>query len=93
MGTRITDLHCKEVICLNDGKRLGFISDVEIRVPEGEVLAIIVPAACKPFGFQDHRHDFVIPWKNICRIGPDIVLVDCDPDNCRVPRPKRLWIG
>ena len=30
MGIRITDLNCKEVICISDGRRLGFVSDVEI---------------------------------------------------------------
>ena len=31
---RMTDLHCKEVICISDGRRLGFVSDVEVRIPE-----------------------------------------------------------
>ena len=35
MGTRITDLNCKEVICIADGCRLGFITDVEIEIPSG----------------------------------------------------------
>ena len=41
MGIRVTDLHCKEVICVADGRRLGFVSDVEIELPEGRVLAIL----------------------------------------------------
>ena len=39
-------------------------------------------------GFSPPRDDFVIPWKNICRIGPDIVLVDIEPESCRVLRGK-----
>ena len=34
------------------------------------------------------REDFIIPWGAIRRIGPDIVLVDTKPDDCRVPRPR-----
>ena len=50
MGTRITELHCKEVICIGSGQRLGFVTDVEIDVPEGQVLAIIVPGPCRFLG-------------------------------------------
>ena len=25
-------------------------------------------------------------WCKICKIGPDIILVDAKPDECRVPR-------
>ena len=35
MTIRFTDLQCKEVICISDGRRLGFITDVQIEVPEG----------------------------------------------------------
>ena len=49
MGTRITDLHCKEVICVTDGRRLGFVEDVRIELPEGKVVAVIVPCPCRLF--------------------------------------------
>ena len=93
MSAKFTDLHCKEVICVNDGRRLGFIEDVIICLPGGEVTAIVVPGRCRLGGFSPPRDDFVIPWKNICRIGPDIVLVDIEPENCRVlrGRPKLLF--
>ena len=87
MGTRITELHCKEVICLCDGKRLGFVSDVEIEIPTGNVLAIVVPGPCRILGLFGRRDDFVIPWRCIKRIGPDIILVDTKPNECLFPRP------
>ena len=86
--TRFTDLHCKEVICVRDGRRLGFISDARVELPEGKLCAIIVPGPCRFFGLWGRRDDFVIPWNCIKRIGPDIVLVDAIPDECRVPRSK-----
>ena len=88
MGIRITELHCKEVICISDGRRLGFISDARIELPEGRIVAIIVPGPCRYFGLLGRRDDYVIPWHRICRIGPDIVLVDIKPEECRVPRPR-----
>ena len=86
--TKFTDLHCKEVICVRDGRRLGFICDATIELPEGKLCAIIVPGPCRFFGLWGRRDDFVIPWSAIRRIGPDIVLVDIKPEECRVPRAR-----
>ena len=88
MSAKFTDLHCKEVICIGDGRRLGFIQDVIIQLPKGEVSAIVVPGRCKLGGLGPPKEDFVIPWQSICRIGPDIVLVDIKPDDCRCMRGK-----
>ncbi|MBQ7330987.1 MAG: YlmC/YmxH family sporulation protein [Oscillospiraceae bacterium] len=88
MGMRVTELHCKEVICISDGRRLGFVSDVEVELPSGNVLAVIVPGPCRFFGIIGRNDDYVIPWRCIKRIGPDIILVDIKPDECRFPRPK-----
>ena len=85
---RVTDLHCKEVICVSDGRRLGFVSDLEIKCPEGEVAAIIVPGPCRFMGVLGRNDDFIIPWSCIKKIGPDIILVDVRPDDCRCPRHK-----
>ena len=91
MRTRITDLNCKEVICISDGKRLGFVSDVEIECPSGTVLAILVPKPCSFPRFGGRKEDYCIPWSCICRIGPDIILVDIKPEECCRPRPKPIW--
>ncbi len=90
MGIRVTELHCKEVICVADGRRLGFVSDVEIELPEGRVVAIVVPGPCRFLGFFGRKDDFVIPWRCIRRIGPDIILVDIKPNDCLFPRRHAL---
>ena len=92
MGICFGDLQCKEVICVNDGRRLGFITDVEIEAPEGHVVAIVVPGPCRFLGMFGRNDDFVIPWKCIKKIGPDIVLVDIKPNECLFPRPKLGWM-
>ena len=88
MSHRFTDLTCKEVICISDGRRLGFVSDAVIELPEGNVCAIVVPGPCRFFGLLGHREEYVISWKCIKRIGPDIILVDIKPEQCRIPRPR-----
>ena len=89
MSVKLTDLQCKEVICISDGKRLGFITDVLVEIPEGKIRAIVVPGPCRFGGMLGRHDDYVVPWNCICRIGPDIVLVDTKPEDCRVQRPKK----
>lgn len=89
MSVKFTQLQCKEVICLSNGQRLGFVSDVLVEMPEGKVSAIVVPGPCKVLGVAGRQEDFVIPWGAVCRIGPDIVLVDTKPDECRVRRSRK----
>ena len=88
MATKISQLQCKEVICVTSGQRLGFIEDVEVEVPEGRICSLIVPGPCKLLGLGPSRHNYCIPWNCIRRIGPDIILVDIKPCDCRVPRNR-----
>ena len=93
MSVSFNDFKCKEVICLCDGRRLGFVYDAKIEMPEGKICAIVVPGPCRFFGILGRRDDFVSPWHCIKRIGPDIILVDIKPEDCRVPRIKSaFWI-
>ena len=93
MGMRVTELSCKEVICICDGARLGYVADVEVELPEGQVKAIVIPGKCRWFGLIGRADDFVIPWNAIRRVGDDIILVDCKPAECRCPRPKPKFFG
>ena len=93
MGMRVTDLSCKEVVCIADGARLGYVTDVEVEVPCGQVKAIVVPGKCRWFGLFGHTEDYVIPWDAIRRVGDDIILVECRPADCRCPRPKPKLFG
>ena len=89
MSMKFSQLQCREVICIRDGRRLGFVSDVLIEIPEGNICAIVVPAPGKLLPLPGHQEDYIIPWNCIQKIGPDIVLVDARPEDCRVPRPKQ----
>lgn len=75
---RSSDFRQKEVINVSDGKRLGFVSDVEIDLENGRVEAIILPGVGKLFGLLGKDNEFYIPWEKIKKIGEDIILVDLD---------------
>ena len=88
MSVKFTQLQCKEVICVQDGRRLGFISDVLVEIPSGCVCAIVVPGPYRYLNCIGRGEDYLIPWNAVCRIGPDVVLVDVKPEECRTVRPK-----
>lgn len=72
---RISEFQTKEVVNIMDGKRLGQISDLEIDLRNGRVDSIIVPGPSRFLGFFQSGNDYVIPWRNIVKIGKDVVLV------------------
>ena len=65
----------KEVINLSDGKRLGYVQDVEADFSTGKITAIIVPGNNKIFSVGG-KNDLVISWDKIMKIGDDIILVE-----------------
>jgi len=71
------ELRDKEIINIYDGKSLGFVTDIEIDLEKGTVEGLIVPAQKSFFSFFGSRdNDYVIRWKDIKRIGDDVILVD-----------------
>lgn len=64
------------MINIADGKRLGFVYDVEIDMNKGVIESIIVPGPGKFLGLFGRDTDYVIPWNSIKKVGDDIILVD-----------------
>jgi len=73
---KTSDLRQREVINVADGKRLGFVNDIDIDLVEGRVKSIIIPAQGKFFGLFARSGDYVIPWEQIKKIGSDVILVE-----------------
>lgn len=73
---KTSDLKVKEVININDGRRLGTITDLEIDIENGRLMAIVVPGAGKFLGLFGKNEDVIIPWEKIHKIGMDVILVE-----------------
>ena len=67
MMERFSHLRRKEVINICDGRRLGFVGDLELKVPEGEVKALIVFGPCRFFGLFGRGGGFYVPWDCVQR--------------------------
>ena len=70
------DFKHKEVININDAKRLGYVQDVCADLETGRILSIIVPGNKRLMSMFSKEDDVVIEWDKIRCIGDDIILVD-----------------
>ncbi len=73
---KISDLRQKEVINIIDGKRLGFISDLDIDLENGIVKALIIPGQSRILSLFTRSGEHVIPWEKVNKIGTDVILVE-----------------
>ena len=76
MSGKGLDFKHKEVVNITDGKRLGFVQDVNADLETGTITSIIVPGNSKFISMFSANNDIVIPWQNIKCIGDDIILVE-----------------
>ena len=76
MGEKGLDFKHKEVININNAKRLGYVQDVTADLRTGVITSIIVPGTNKVFPFFSSNNEIVIPWEKIKCIGDEIILVD-----------------
>ncbi|MEW5786014.1 MAG: YlmC/YmxH family sporulation protein [Bacillota bacterium] len=73
---RISELRERDVVNVNDGRRLGLIKDLDLDLDKGLVKAIIIPAVGGVWGKISRTRDYVISWDKIVKIGVDTILVD-----------------
>ncbi|MDD4792447.1 MAG: YlmC/YmxH family sporulation protein [Firmicutes bacterium] len=73
---RASELRVKEVVSINDGRRLGFMFDLEIDMDTGKVMSFVIPSGTRVLGFLGRGGELVIDWDRIKKIGLDVILVD-----------------
>ena len=76
MGDKGLDFKHKEVININNGKRMGYVQDVCADLESGAITSIIVPGENKITNMFTNKNDIMIPWEKIHCIGEDTILVD-----------------
>lgn len=68
-------MQAKEIVNLSNGKRLGHISDLHINLETGKIDAIIIHPSGKMMSLFNREPEVTIDWKNIVKIGSDVILV------------------
>ena len=82
---RMSELKRLEVINVCDCKRLGFVGDVIFDSCTGQIEAMIVPGPGCICGFLGREKEFVIPFRDVCQVGDDIILVRLEEE--KPPKP------
>ena len=77
MRCTITDLRAKEVVNIDNGCRLGCVTDVEVDTCTGCLVSITVFCGKGVCGFLGKGEEIVVCWKDIGVIGEDTILVRC----------------
>ena len=72
---RLSDLQCKDIINVNDGKMVGSIIDVLIN-DDGSMDSLIVERG-KFFSKFSHG-EIEVKWNQVKKIGEDVILVSID---------------
>ena len=72
---RLSDLQSKDIVNTIDGKNIGNIIDVKINEETGAIVSLVVEPNKKMIPFMNRGVDTEIYWKNIERIGEDVILV------------------
>ncbi len=73
---RLSDLQNKEIVSTESGRNIGSIMDIEIDITTGNIISLLLEQR-KGFRFLTKSSEFdnKIEWKNIIKIGEDVILV------------------
>ncbi|MCK8823490.1 YlmC/YmxH family sporulation protein [Fuchsiella alkaliacetigena] len=79
---KLSALQGKEIINMDDGGRLGIISESElvIDVETGDIESIIIPNQEGVMGFFGEEKYLLIPWQAVQKVGSEVVIVDLEND-------------
>jgi len=72
---RLSDLQNKDIVNTMDGRNVGNIIDVKIDQINGAIVSLVVEPNKKMLSFMNRGVEEEISWKNIERIGEDVILV------------------
>lgn len=74
---RYKDLSGKEIVDVNNGSRLGILgqTDLELNEKTGQIESFIIPNY-KWFGMKKEGEEIRIDWKDIKKVGEDMIIID-----------------
>lgn len=72
---RISDIMEKEIINVKNGKKLGFITDIDLDIENGTIKSFSIIGDGRGFFSKGSEIDTVF-WNDILRIGCDTIIVN-----------------
>lgn len=77
---RVSDIMDKEVINVKNGKKLGFIADIDMDINEGKVVSFTLLGDGGRGFFSRGGEEETIFWHDILKIGCDTIIVNIGSD-------------
>lgn len=71
---RLSDLQHKDIVNVTDGKKVGNIIDISID-ENGSLDSLIVEKSKFILSYFTNKNELEIKWKQIEKIGEDVILV------------------
>ncbi len=90
MICRIQEFRYKDVVCVEDGTRLGYVGDIEIDTQNAQLKSIVIHGKFR-WLFFGREADIVVPWEEIHIIGEDTILVNIAPP-LRKKHKRNKWV-
>lgn len=75
---RLSELQTKKIIDIKDGKNIGNIIDINI-MDNGQVESLVLETS-RGFFSLGKELDNKVSWKDITKIGEDVILVKTNPN-------------
>lgn len=72
---RTSELRVREVVNVDDGRRLGTLSDLEVDLESGRVASLVLPGGSRWLGLFGREEETLVAWAQVQRIGADVILV------------------
>lgn len=73
---RLSDLQRKDVININDGRKIGVIIDANVS-QDGKITCLVIDGGGFFSKFSNHG-ELEIEWSQVKKIGEDVILVSID---------------
>ena len=73
---RVSDIMEKEIINVKNGKRMGFITDIDMDINEGKVISFSISGDSGRCFFSRGHEEESISWNDILKIGCDTIIVN-----------------
>lgn len=75
---RLRQLEDKELINLQDGRRIGYFGDADLvfNADTGEIVGLEIGNRNKLFNLFAEKFVSVIPWEAVKKIGKEVIIID-----------------
>ncbi|QGH34437.1 YlmC/YmxH family sporulation protein [Gracilibacillus salitolerans] len=71
----LSTLQMKDIVYIEDGTKIGNLTDIEINVDLGKITNLVVATKTKTLGVFGESREIIIPWEHVMKIGHDVILV------------------